>query len=169
MQMLLEPWPWWISGVLIGLTVPLLYFLAGHGFGISTSFQEFGALCSPGSRLSYFKDFDKRNGLWTVVLALGIVIGGFIATRFVFFPSDRVSADILPVGKWSDSAVHWRNIDWFWNSICRWLYIRACDYWHCQSELAQSRGHHLFLCRRLKRNLGFRKLFFLIETIELRK
>src|SRR5690606_758743 len=29
MDVFLQPWPWWISGPLIGLTVPLLYVLAG--------------------------------------------------------------------------------------------------------------------------------------------
>ena len=80
---IMQPWPWWFSGILVGLTVPLLYFLTGQGFGISTSLQQMGAMCSPGSKLSYFKDFDKRKGMWTVMFAIGIVIGGFIATKFL--------------------------------------------------------------------------------------
>ena len=31
MELIMQPWPWWLSGILIGLTVPLLYFLAGRG------------------------------------------------------------------------------------------------------------------------------------------
>ncbi len=80
---IMQPWPWWFSGILVGLTVPLLYFLTGQGFGISTSLQQIGAMCSPGSKLSYFSKFDKRTGMWTVMFALGIVIGGFIATRYL--------------------------------------------------------------------------------------
>ena len=38
MDFIMQPWPWWFSGILIGLTVPLLYILTGQGFGISTSF-----------------------------------------------------------------------------------------------------------------------------------
>lgn len=82
-EFMMNPWPWWFSGILVGLTVPLLYFLTGQGFGISTSLQQMGAMCSPGSKLSYFRDFDKRQGMWTVMFATGIVIGGFIATRFL--------------------------------------------------------------------------------------
>lgn len=80
---LLQPWPWWFSGPLIGLTVPLLYLLAGKGFGISTSFQQLGALCSPRSKLDYLKNYDRRQGTWTLVFALGIVIGGFIGSQWL--------------------------------------------------------------------------------------
>lgn len=83
MDLILQPWPWWISGILIGLTVPLLYFLTGQGFGISTSLQQVGAMCNPHSRLDYFRSYDRRKGLWTLLFAVGIVGGGFLATRFL--------------------------------------------------------------------------------------
>jgi hypothetical protein len=78
---IMQPWPWWFSGILIGLTVPLLYFLAGQGFGISTSLQQIGAMCAPHSQLSYFKNYDAKKGIWTLLFAGGIVVGGFIAAR----------------------------------------------------------------------------------------
>ncbi len=31
----------------------------------------------------YFKDFDKRKGLWTLMFATGIAIGGFISTTYL--------------------------------------------------------------------------------------
>ena len=80
---IMQPWPWWLSGILIGLTVPMLYFLAGQGFGISTSLQQIGAMCSPNSRFAYLKNFDARAGMWTLMFAIGIAIGGFVATRFL--------------------------------------------------------------------------------------
>ncbi len=79
----MQPWPWWFSGILVGLTVPLLYFLTGQGFGISTSLQQIGAMCSPGSKLSYFKDYNHRKGLWTLLFAVGIALGGFVATHYL--------------------------------------------------------------------------------------
>ena len=80
---LTQPWPWWLSGILIGLTVPLLYFLAGKAFGISTSLQEIGSLCAPNSKLEYLSKFDRRTNAWTIVFALGIALGSFLATRFM--------------------------------------------------------------------------------------
>ncbi len=89
MQWLMQPWPWWLSGILIGLTVPLLYLLAGKAFGISTSLQEIGALCSPHSKLEYLAKFDRKANLWTIVFAIGIAVGSFVATHFL-------SADAKP-------------------------------------------------------------------------
>ncbi len=77
------PWPWWLSGILIGLTVPLLFVLAGRAFGISTSFQQIGAMCCPRSRFDYLRNHDRRQGMWTVVFAAGIVTGGFIGAKLL--------------------------------------------------------------------------------------
>lgn len=92
MNWIFQPWPWWVSGILIGLTVPLLYVLAGKAFGISTSLQEAGALCAPNSKLEYLSKFDRKANAWTLVFALGIAVGSFIAMRFL--SSD--TAPLLP-------------------------------------------------------------------------
>jgi uncharacterized membrane protein YedE/YeeE len=90
---IMQPWPWWISGILVGLTVPLLFILSGNAFGISTSFQQIGAMCTPNSKASYLKDYDRRSGLWTLVFVFGISLGGFIATHML--SSNQV--EFLPV------------------------------------------------------------------------
>jgi uncharacterized membrane protein YedE/YeeE len=83
MNAILQPWPWWVSGFLIGLTVPLLYILAGKAFGISTSLQQIGSMCLPNSRFAYLRNHDRAGHLWTVIFALGIAIGAFIASHFL--------------------------------------------------------------------------------------
>ena len=83
MHWFMQPWPWWISGVLIGLTVPLLYLLAGKAFGISTSLQQIGAMCSPDSKYEYLRKHDCTGNLWTLVFAIGIALGAFIASQFL--------------------------------------------------------------------------------------
>lgn len=92
MNWIIEPWPWWVSGILIGLTVPLLYILAGKAFGISTSLQQAGAMCAPNSKLEYLSKHDRKANLWTLVFALGIALGAFIATRIL----SRDPAPLLP-------------------------------------------------------------------------
>ena len=82
-EWLLQPWPWWFSGVLIGLMVPALYLLLGKGFGISTSLRHLGSICFPNSTLSYLKNNNWRLGIWNIILVIGIIIGGFVATRFL--------------------------------------------------------------------------------------
>ncbi len=83
MQLIMEPWPWWVSGILVGLTVPLLHIMSGQSFGISTSFQQVGSMCTPHSRASYLRDFDRRQGLWTLVFVVGIAVGGFVAAHLL--------------------------------------------------------------------------------------
>jgi len=83
-EFLMEPWPWWFSGLLIGLIVPLLHWLGGKDFGISTSFQQMGALCTRGVKApAYLREFNWRAGMWTLVFAAGVVLGGFIANYFL--------------------------------------------------------------------------------------
>lgn len=76
---LFQPWPWWFSGILIGLTVPLLFLLAGKAFGISTSLQQIGAMSLPHSRLEYLSGYDRKSGMWTLWFVAGIALGGAIA------------------------------------------------------------------------------------------
>ena len=83
MELIMQPWPAWLSGILIGLVVPLLYILAGKSFGISTSLQQVGAMCAPNSKLEYFSKYDRSSGSWTLVFVIGIAIGGFIGARLL--------------------------------------------------------------------------------------
>lgn len=83
MESIMQPWPTWVSGILIGLVVPLLYLLAGKAFGISTSLQQVDAMCAPHSKLEYFSKYDRLGGLWTLVFVLGIAIGGFIGAQLL--------------------------------------------------------------------------------------
>lgn len=81
LEWLLEPWPWYISGPLIGLTVPLLLLLTGKNLGISSSLRHIGAACMPNSKLPYLsKNYNWRNHIRSLVFVGGVVIGGFIGT-----------------------------------------------------------------------------------------
>ena len=83
MEWLLQPWPWWLSGILIGLMVPGLYILSGKAFGISTSLQHLGAMCSPNSKFGYLSDHNWRGGLWNLVMVAGVALGSFVAVNFL--------------------------------------------------------------------------------------
>ncbi len=77
MQFLSSFWPWYVTGPLIGLYVPVLYLLLNRHFGISSSFRDICAAClRPGA--SYFR-YDWKSQGWRLVFVAGIVIGGFLA------------------------------------------------------------------------------------------
>ena len=59
---IMQPWPWWFSGVLIGLTVPMLFLLAGRSFGISTSFQQIGAMLPTVGTIFVIEYFIRFKG-----------------------------------------------------------------------------------------------------------
>ncbi len=101
MAWLLEPWPWWLSGILIGLMVPLLFWMAGQPFGISSSLQHIGAMCSPRSRLAYLREDDWRGNLWNLLFVAGVVIGGFVAVHFL----SRESIEFLPQAYYSPTGL----------------------------------------------------------------
>jgi len=82
MNLLAQPWPWWISGPLLGLTVPALLLLVGKPFGASSSLRHLGSLCSPGTRIAYLRSNNWRGEAWNLFFVAGIVIGAALAARF---------------------------------------------------------------------------------------
>jgi uncharacterized membrane protein YedE/YeeE len=83
MQFLLSPWPWWISGPLIGLTVGLLLALGGRNLGVSSSFRHLCTLAFPSSKLPYLAHNDIRKQSWNLLFVFGIALGAYIAVRFL--------------------------------------------------------------------------------------
>lgn len=82
LELLSHPWPWYVAGPLIGLIVPLLLLLGSKQFGISANLRHMCAATVPG-RVAFFKYDWKKSGLWNLTFALGIVLGGFVATTFL--------------------------------------------------------------------------------------
>jgi uncharacterized membrane protein YedE/YeeE len=89
MEWLYQPWPWYVAGPLIGLTVPLLLILGGKQFGISANLRHTCAACMPGN-IEFFKYDWKKAGKWNLTFLLGVVIGGFLA-GYVFQNPDPVA------------------------------------------------------------------------------
>ena len=77
MDILRQPWPWYIAGPLIGLMVPLLLILGNKPFGISANLRHVCAACLP-AKIPFFT-YDWKKETWNLFFAAGIVIGGFIA------------------------------------------------------------------------------------------
>lgn len=87
-DLLTQPWPWYVAGPIIGLMVPLLFFIGNKSFGISSNFRHICAACDPVG-IEFFK-YDWRTGLWNLVLVLGVAIGGFLG-GYVFVNPDPVA------------------------------------------------------------------------------
>ena len=91
LELLSEPWPWYVGGPLIGLMVPLLLW-AGGEFGVSENLRHICAAVLP-TRNDFFRYDWKATGLWNLTFALGIVLGGAAAGTVLASPDPLVVAD----------------------------------------------------------------------------
>lgn len=79
-----HPWPWYISGPLIGLMVPLLLLLGNKAFGISSSLRHICAVCIP-AKIPFFQ-YDWKKEAWNLFFVAGIIGGAFLAAHFLSDP-----------------------------------------------------------------------------------
>jgi len=79
-----QPWPWWVAGPLIGLTVPALLLLGNKSFGISSSLRHVCAACMP-ANIPFFQ-YDWKKEIWNLFFVAGILVGGIIASQLLANP-----------------------------------------------------------------------------------
>lgn len=84
LEILKNPWPWYVAGPLIGLTVPALLILGNKSFGISSSLRHICASCIP-ANIPFFK-YDWKKEVWNLFFVFGIFIGGAFAIQFFSNP-----------------------------------------------------------------------------------
>lgn len=103
----IEPLPWYIAGPLLGLIVPALLLFGGKVFGISANLRHLCAAALPdASRIKpAFLRYDWRKaGLWNLVFALGIGLGGVLTAVLFGVPdagqsiSEATRADLSALG-----------------------------------------------------------------------
>jgi uncharacterized membrane protein YedE/YeeE len=89
-ELLRAPWPWYVAGPLIGLVVPFLYWYGGKRWGVSQSLQHTCAALFPRG-IEYFRYDWRKEGTWNLVMVAGMLVGGFLATRFLSSPDVAVA------------------------------------------------------------------------------
>ena len=101
-ELLRQPWPWWITGPLIGLMVPALLLWGGKSFGISSNLRH---LCAalPVPRPAFLRYDWWGAGGWNLAFALGIVLGGVVGGLILTSPeplalASSTAADLEALG-----------------------------------------------------------------------
>ena len=84
LEIIKEPWPWYIAGPLIGLTVPALLIMGNKSFGISSSLRHICAACIP-ANVNFFK-YNWKKEAWNLFFVTGILVGGFLVMQFLNNP-----------------------------------------------------------------------------------
>lgn len=80
-----QPWPWYVAGPLIGLTVPILLIIGNKSFGISSSLRHVCASCFP-ANIPFFK-YDWKKERWNLFFVSGILLGGVLVAAFFANPN----------------------------------------------------------------------------------
>jgi uncharacterized membrane protein YedE/YeeE len=84
MEFFKQPWPWYVAGPLIGLTVPILHILGNKSFGISSSLRHICAACIP-ANIPFFS-YDWKKEVWNILFVAGVLLGGVIAAAYLSNP-----------------------------------------------------------------------------------
>jgi hypothetical protein len=86
MEIIFQTWPWYVSGFIIGLIMlTLTYF--GKSFGMSSNLRSMCTIMGAGKRTAFF-DFDWKSQRWNLLVVLGAMLGGYVATSFMSDPSN---------------------------------------------------------------------------------
>jgi uncharacterized membrane protein YedE/YeeE len=103
MDFIYKPWPWYLAGPLIGLTVPLLLLLGNKQLGVSSTLRQICAACLPAGALAkeglpagallsgrpHLK-YEWKKDIWNLFFVSGILVGGFLG-GIVFANPDPVA------------------------------------------------------------------------------
>lgn len=81
MNWIYNPWPWYVAGPLIALVMFVLLYI-GKKFGMSSSLRTTCAAMGAGKASDFF-NFDWKADRWNLMIVLGAIIGGFIASNYM--------------------------------------------------------------------------------------
>ena len=99
MDFILEPWPWFIGGPLIALSL-FLYFYFGQNFGASTNFETLCTMAGAGKVSDYFKkDWKQRD--FALLFVVGLIIGGFISSTYLI-PNQTIDLNPATIQELTD-------------------------------------------------------------------
>lgn len=83
-----QPWPWYVAGPLIGLTVPTLLIIGNKSFGISSSLRHVCAACMP-ANIPFFR-YEWKKEIWNLFFVAGIFLGAVLTVNFLANPNPVV-------------------------------------------------------------------------------
>ena len=88
LELLRQPWTWYVAGAIIGLIVPALLILGNKHFGISANLRHACAACFPAD-IKFFK-YDWKKEIWNFFFVGGIFLGAIMAVTLLNDPNPVV-------------------------------------------------------------------------------
>jgi len=114
-DLIINPWPWFVSGPLLGLIVPLLLIVGNKEFGVSSVFRHIFAMTGI-IKNEYFK-YDWHKEKWNLLVVLGVFMAGVV-----------FSLSSIQSGELSNSAIDYftrKQISikgYFPNGLYNWVF-----------------------------------------------
>lgn len=108
-----ELWPWWLSGIAIGLLVPAMYYFLNTALGVSTGYGNFLKILLPKTKLRWLNSEPfKHRFNWRFTFVVGMVIGGFLSAR-----SSHMDVTTKFMGIFTE------NTDWPLTAYFLWFFV----------------------------------------------
>lgn len=92
MNWIYDPWPWYVAGPLIALVMFVLLSV-GKKFGMSSNLRTACAAVGAGKAADFF-NFDWKAERWNLMIVLGAIIGGFIASNYMGDNSVKINPEV---------------------------------------------------------------------------
>ncbi|WP_026461294.1 YeeE/YedE family protein [Adhaeribacter aquaticus] len=81
LELLKQPWPWYISGAAIAF-IMILLLVYGKSFGVSANLRTLCTIAGAGKKVKFF-DFDWKTQKWNLLFLLGSILGGVVASTLL--------------------------------------------------------------------------------------
>lgn len=108
-----DPWPWWLGGIIIGLMVPAMYYFLNTALGVSTGYGNIVKLIFPKTKLKWLNSEKFKDVFnWRFFFIVGMIIGGFISARLS-------GANILRF----DMGIFTQNANWPYIAYVAWFLL----------------------------------------------
>jgi uncharacterized membrane protein YedE/YeeE len=80
-EIIQQPWPGYLSGILIAAIMFLLIYF-GKTFGFSSNLRTICAVAGGGKKVPFF-NFNWKTQMWNLMFLIGAIIGGYISMQFL--------------------------------------------------------------------------------------
>ena len=153
MDLILQPWPWYVSGALIAFVMWLLLYF-GKSFGFSNNLRTLCTMCGADKFAPFFQ-FNWKTQSWNLFFLVGAGLGGYIATNFLTTPDYVVAISEATIDDLSSlrfccsnslrtsQPIRYGSAEqlaeyfdfsarWFYgrirSALCRGMYFWTCDF-----------------------------------------
>lgn len=122
LEVLQQPWPWYVAGGLIGLIVPALLLLGNKHFGISANLRHVCAACFPAG-IKFFQ-YDWKKEIWNLFFVGGIFAGAILVVLLIPNPdpveiNPALANELAGYGITSDGSLLPPAL-FSWDSLLTW-------------------------------------------------